>query len=100
LDLDQLLKRALRRQERLQWEHVHKPTSEGRPNPTDEAMRIWHIYREMTKRPMETLPGLASTRPATSAVAPEGASAGVVLEQQAGAGGANSGGLGAFRARR
>jgi hypothetical protein len=37
---DQLLKRARRGQERLQWESVPRPTSKGRPNPTDEAARI------------------------------------------------------------
>jgi hypothetical protein len=37
---DQLLKRARREQECLQWESLPRPASKDRPNPTDEAARI------------------------------------------------------------
>jgi hypothetical protein len=49
-DLDRLIKRSRREQERNHWELLRerRPVPHGRPNPTDEAERIWHQEADKT----------------------------------------------------
>ncbi len=51
-DLDRLIKRSRREQERLQWEFLYERRRAARPSPpspTEEATQIWHLQPDKTR---------------------------------------------------
>jgi hypothetical protein len=59
-DLDQLIGRSLREHERRRWKFLYESRStadSGRPDPTDEAIRIWYMELDKTNCTLRLLCG-------------------------------------------
>ncbi len=73
---DQLIKRFRREQARLQWEFLQerRPAAPPgcRPNPTEEATRIWHLEPTDKSKPMMLMKLLCGECPTTRARPPVG----------------------------